>query len=369
MKSILTLAIIYIGLVLPPLACSEEKKAAKDGLSEYQVEVEPAAIFAGGIVGLANTAITTIHTAKDIAAFWNPLSSKENKDGRGISINPYRLDIFHSSAKSYVEGNYLNRMLANMTVGYAENPLEIAGVKYMRDAYSVDTYFYVKPEEDPVKRWFDEFTNCPEKIAVENAKDDYRLSGGKDQSKFDEFAKEYEKAGNACIAKGVAKTKWNDGRIAISYGQGQIWKDVPSSKKFDLGKRLVVTGLLGLGEDAGIYVTYQYIKDAVDTSALATSTKYNSNNLVAARYVYGTGDATLRYLVEVSNAKTDKGGVQGSVYKNAIGVDKLVAPGVWAQLRYGSSTTASQDATEKKALLNFTFAYACMLNKCKSTAN
>lgn len=368
MTKSIKVSILISAMTLSSIALAAEQKEVKDPLSEYQVDLEPATVSAGGIVGLANTAITTVQTAKDIAVFWNPMSSKENKDGRGISLNLHRLNVLRMSAQDYVGNKSFNRLLANLTFSYAENPGEISSVKYKKEAYSVETYVYLSDKQDPVDRWFRAYHKCPAKEAAENAYDKYTAETTvPEEIQLKSLGNKITEAADTCIKAAKSEANWNDSRFAISYGQGHIWKDGMSSPKYQIGKRLIATLLWSTGDDAGVYLTYQRIKNAVDTTTLATTPKSDSNNLVAARFIKGTGEAKLRYLAEISNAKSDKAGVQGAVYKAAVGIDKLVAPGVWAQLRYGRSTIASSEGTDKKALLNFTFAYACMLNNCKKT--
>ncbi|PHV17991.1 hypothetical protein CSQ90_06720 [Janthinobacterium sp. BJB303] len=346
------------------------KSPAEDKLAAFQVDISPAAVSAASIVGLSGSAITTIQTAQDIVAFWNPIESRESKDGKGLSVNPYRLPFVPIGASYYVNGNTLQRMLANTSLSYAENQTEISSLKFKKNAFALDTYFYLKADDDPILMLWKAFKSCTASKTIDDEKNAYirteieakRMPSPEEIEKYDQRA---WTAQSSCDTEEKKRIKWNASRVAISYGQGHIQNDTSGSQKYQLGKKFIITGLFEISDDAGLYMTYQRTRNAVDVTKLATAVELSNSNLLAARYVVGSDKATLRYLLEVSNAKANKGASHEATFKSAVGIDKLVQKGIWLQLRYGKSTTADGKETETKGLMNLSFAMSCMIGKCK----
>lgn len=368
-----TKAIALLACLLDVSANALAQEKAKDtvqseGIEIYQVDVAPAPVSAAGVVGLGSSAITTIQTAQDIAVLWGPLSSKDSQNGFGLSITPSRVNFVHVGAAYYMGGAF-NQAVANLTLSYAQNFADISGVKYKKDGYSIDTYFYLDAERDPVVLGYRKFQGCAARKTAEIAHQKATreaLAKGQPLTEQQEapLIKATGDAQVACDKPGKSDTQWNDSRIAISIGKGYVEKDLGGNRQ-SLGQKATITGLFKTGTDAGLYLVYQRTRDAIDPKTLDTSPSFKSASLVAARYVRGTGDATLRYLIELSNANDSNVGGTNSAFKRAIGIDKQLAKGVWLQFRYGKGTSSDGKETQNKGLLNVAFAGGCLLNgKC-----
>jgi hypothetical protein len=344
--------------------------AETDKISEYLVDVNPAPVNAASLIGVTGSAVRTIQTSQDIALAINPLTSKNSKDAFGLSFNPGRANFVPMSGYFY-KANQFNKALANITLGYAENSSEISGITYRKKAFAIDTYLYIDPEKDPVMIGYNAFLGCLErKDAQENHRKAVIAATEKGSQLTDEQEKDFTKketdAQAKCDATAQKLAKWNENRVAVSYGQGHVEKD-GSPDRYSLGKFLTITALFYAGDDAGVYLTYQRDKDVLDLKTIGSaSQKISSSNLAAARYVRGSGDAALRYLAEISNAKERNSSAQSGVFKYAVGIDKKLSEGIWLLFRYGKSVTVDGDETEKKGILNLSFSAGCLLNQCKA---
>jgi len=356
--------VIFLFAIVSASVSAQEK----DKISEYLVDINAAPVNAAALIGVTGSAIKTIQTAQDFAISLNPITSKDTKDAFGISINPGRADFVPMSGKFY-NSSQLNRVLANLTFGYAENSSEINGVLFNKRAFALDTYLFLDEGDDPAIRGYRAFLACGErKIAEKNHKEAVIAKAEGQPITDEQLVKLLEAVGLAqatCDANSLKTVKWNANRVAVSYGRGHVRKE-GTDEKSKLGEFLVLTALLNTGVDSGVYLSYQKSKDELDLKTLGSSSlMVSSNSLVAARYVRGTSDATLRYLAEISNAGKKNSSAQSGVYKYALGVDKKITGGVWLLFRYGKSVTASGNDTETKGLLNLSFSAGCLLNQCK----
>ena len=365
-------ALILLGMAHVPAFSQDNTDLKNDpSLKKYLVDVAPSPVTAGGLVGLSKSAITTIQTAQDFGVLWNPLTSKDSKAGIGVSMTPARTDFVNWGGAFYMKGRF-HQAASNLTISYAQNFTDIAAVSYKKVAYSLDTYFYWNEERDPVILGYKAFLDCNTRRAAQKEYEKEvksRAMNGQPDLSEEEKAKYMKKIGDVekvCDADPLKAVKWNDSRIGISYSDGDIEKESGGGKQ-SLGRSLIISSIIGTGDDSGVYASYRRTQDAVDTKSLATIAKFSNSSLAAIRYVAGTGDATLRYLIEISNAKSSGGEANSGLYQRALGVDKQMAQGVWLQFRYGKSTTNDGKGTVNKGLLSLAITPSCLLAKCPDT--
>lgn len=68
-------------------------------------------------------------------------------------------------------------------------------------------------------------------------------------------------------------------------------------------------------------------------------------------------------IAEVSNVKAATTTSSQADFKQALGLDKMVMPGLWLEFRYGRARSATGAATENKALLTLKFSQDTSLDK------
>lgn len=363
---------IFLGIVASPAFGQELGKLEEDpSLKKYLVDVAPSPVTAGGLVGLSKSAITTIQTAQDFGILLNPLTSKDSKAGMGISVTPSRTDFVNWGGAFYMKGK-LHQAASNVTISYAQNFSEIAAVSYKKVAYSLDTYFYFDQERDPVILGYRAFLNCPaRRTAQKDYQDAVKSSVMNEQPAMsaEKQADHFKKIGEAqktCDTDAMKAVKWNDSRIGISYSDGDI-ENESGGGKHSLGRSLIISSIISTGDDSGVYASYRRTQDAVDTKSLGTAAKFENSSLAAVRFVSGTGDASMRYMIEFSNAKSSGSEVTSGLYQRALGLDKQLSKGVWLQFRYGKSTANDGKGTVNKGLLNLAITPSCLLAKCPDT--
>lgn len=398
MKIFCGVAVLIFASPTATAAQDDDKKT----LSDYVVDVAPGAVTAGTVVGLTGSAITTVHTSQDLLAIFNPFSNKDSKSGVGISITPARVKGIAMPGQTYRQGGVLTRSLANLTINYGQNYATISGTSYKKTAYSADTYLYLHEDDDPVLFLYQAYRNCKGRIdaADEAGPLRYKLRDAEHSAKISQADFEAKEAaykadpsstnkasldatqakrdtdasaltivrttyetimkrnGDAeaqCDKTAKSAAKWNATRLMVSYADGNIEPDL-GGRRSSLGRTFIASGVFELGTDVGLNLTYQHVRDAVDLGTLSTNPVYSNSNLAAVRITSGmTADATLHVLAEVSNASGSKGLTSTGIYRQALGIDKKIANGLWLQLRYGKSTTSTGSKTENKGLLNLTW--------------
>ncbi len=341
-------------------------------ISSYLADVSATPVSAGDLVGLSGSAITNIQSAQDITLAISPFSTGSGKAGFGLSITPARTSIgfLAMSINRYVEkNNDLSRLIGATTLSYAENASTIAGASYRKSAFSIDTTYYIDYTDDPIVIGNNEFPNCKTSIdadiwlhsAMQKIIADKTLSEQDRKSKLEQVESEYGKKSsdewNRCLKEALSsKAKWNANKLSISIGSGWIKPDATAGTTQSLGRSLVVGGIFKSGEDGASYITLRHTSGEIDLKTLATTPTFSNSTLAAIRFTQGVGnDSTLRFLAEVSNAKSTisaSSTVSNSVFKYALGLDKKITDGFWAEFRFGRKRTEDGTTMQNAALFN-----------------
>jgi len=268
----------------------------------------------------------------------------------------------------FAEKNYLSRLLGATTLSYAENASTITGASYRKSAFSLDTTYYLDYKDDPIVMGNTAFKSCEASI-----KEDVWLNGKlaiiarnktlTEQERADEqndVTAESEKrataAWNTCLKEATSKAKWNASKLSLSVGAGWIKPDATAGESQSLGRSLVIGGIFESSADGATYITLQRTNGGVDLKTLAGTPTFSNSTLAAIRFTQGVAkDSTLRFLAEVSNAKdntSSTASASNSVFKYAVGLDKKLTDGVWAEYRFGRKRTEDGTAMQNASLLN-----------------
>lgn len=373
---------------------AQEPSKKKDILTDYLVDVAPAPIAAASLIGVTGSGISTVQDSQDLALAISPFISGGSKVASALAINPGRTTFFGVSGRSYFSSPAI-RAASNITFSYAQNFSEIASVSYKKTAWSVSTYHYYHVSEDPVLVGYAAFLNCDKRkdaqteyqVANNKYLDDYeRLeslranqAADKTSASTEEIVKLKEQVAKekvaadllvnvpateqaACDRKAQTDSKWNYTRFMVSYGDAKIFPDI-GGNRYSLGKSISASAIIFAGTDRAVYATFQKTKHAVDTATLSKIPAFKNTSLIALRYASGSAsDSTLRYLVEISNAGKSDSSKVSSIYKYAVGIDKKISKGVWAQIRYGRSTTSTGESLQNKSIFNLAWAPSATLN-------
>jgi hypothetical protein len=343
---------------------------AADPLAAYLVDVTSGSVSASNLVGVSQSAVTQIQTSQDVVVALKPFVSGGSKSGFGLSVTPARTALTPMSGRAYLASGF-NRLLGSATVSYAQNNADISAVSYRKQAYSVDTMYYLRLAEDPIAIGEAAFGRCAREfdtrmaallaeqvatVAAHNAGKMSDVEFAIAQSRFSDQLKaqtnEKDTATRACIDADLKKAPWNSAKIAVSFGQGWIQPTAGGSSR-SLGKTLTLNAQLPLGPDAAALGAIRRTQGAVDTDSLATVPTYSSSSLIALRLTYGSHvDESLKALIEVSNAKNNTASTMNNAFKYALGVDKKIFGGMWLEFRVGRNRTSDNKGEQTTALLN-----------------
>jgi hypothetical protein len=370
------LLLIYFTLVDSAGAASTT--SATNTISTYLVDISASPVSAGDQVGISGSAITNIQSAHDLTLAISPLATGSGKGGFGLAITPARTSItaLATSYDSYINGNIFNRLYGALTLSYAENTSDISGMSYKKSAFSISTAYYPNKDDDAIIQAYKAFDDCkPSELAdrlsanaIQQAYAAINLNPKLDEKGKDEEkkvareqldSKAAEDAWKACLKKATSKTKWNTSKLTFSAGSGWINPSATAGASQSLGSTFVMGGIYNtdnICSDSGISYTLRRTNREVDLKTLATTPTFSNSTLAAIRYTQGVGnDSTLRVLAELSNAKgnsTATATVSNSVFKYAVGFDKKLSDGVWAEFRFGRKRTEDGTTMQNSALLN-----------------
>jgi hypothetical protein len=352
---------------------------AADPLGAFLVDVTSGSVSASNLVGVSQSAVTQIQTSQDIVLALKPFASGDSKSGFGLAITPARTSITPMSGQAYLHSDFM-RLLGSATVSYAQNNADIGGVSYRKQAYSVDTIYYLRLADDPIAIGEAAFGRCAQEfdarmaalLGTLNAANEAHGAGKMSdaeyaivKSKFDDQLQaqtaEKDTTTRACIDADLKRVPWNSGKVSVSFGQGRI-QPTGSGDSRSLGKTLTLNAQFPLGPDAAALGAIRRTQGAVDTDSLATVPTYSSSSLVALRLTYGSHvDQSLKALVEVSNAKNNTATNMSNAFKYALGVDKKIFGGVWLEFRLGRNRTSDNKGEQTTALLNLKVSSASKL--------
>jgi hypothetical protein len=384
MESIVTVPSIRRSIAAIAALLLAATAAAEDppkNLSSYLTDVNSGVVAAGSLVGLSETAISQIQTSQDLVIALKPLASGQSKAGFGLAVTPARTAILPIvSARDYYSSSF-SRFLANFTFSYAENTSDIAGVNYRKSAFSVDTYLYLDPKDDPVVKAYDRFGNCPRRVKAENDDRKARIDR-REARRMLEAAKtteEKEKAQEAidaaeavikqaaidansahknCVDDALKEARWNASRLSVSFGGGWIKPDDNSSSRRSLGRTFTFGGMVATGEQGATNLALRHTAQEVDLTTLGGAPAYKSSTLGVARYTYGSNDekGKWRALAEASTARKSDVTLTNRVYKYALGMDAKVSKGMWVEFRLGKNRSLDGTSDQTTSLLTLNIA-------------
>jgi hypothetical protein len=347
---------IYYGCALALAAAALGARAeTKDDLSNYVTDLTAGTVSAGNIVGLSQSAIQQPQSSQDLILAVKPLSSGASKAGWGIALSPYRTSIMPMSGQDYVRSDF-NRLLASLTLSYAENGVDVASAGYRKSGWSADLSYYIDKDDDPVIRANKAFADCPERRDAEaafvNAKE------MDDEPAAKKAQKDAEAAVKTCVDEAMAKAPWNAHRISLSFGAGWIRPDAGGGSRESLGRSATLGGQLKAGKNGAAYFSLRRTTREIDLATLGASPGYKSSSLAALRLIYGSedGNGDLKWLAEASNARASHVTESNSVFKYAVGIDKRVMKGLWLEFRLGRNRTYDGTASQTTGLLTLNFA-------------
>lgn len=331
---------------------------AADNINNYLVDITGGAVSASGLIGL-DKGVKQIETSQDIIVALQPLSTDGSRAAFGLAITPARTTILPMAGATYVK-NAFNRLIGSLTLSYAQNTTEVASVSYRKHAFSLDTIYYFDIADDPVKIGNTAFNTClsPD-LKKQNADDinaivtNRSLSGPGRQAALEALTAKLNDTLTGCIdAEIKAKTRWNAGRAALSYGEGRI--RAPGADSTTLGRSLTLNLQYPAGDKGVAAASLRRTQNALDETSLGTATLVRKNSsLVALRYTYGDQDgSSLRALVEASNSKSSSADAFKDAFMYAVGVDKKISQGAWLEFRVGRNRSVENGKEQTTALMN-----------------
>jgi hypothetical protein len=350
-----------VATVCVALVASASSLAKDDptNLDSFLTDVTAGQISAGSLVGLTGSAIAQIQTSQDLVVALKPLAVGSSRAGYGIAITPARTTITPMSALSYHEHWYM-RLVGGTTLSYAENDANVSSVAYRKSGASIDTFYYIDPDDDPVVGGYKAFAACkPERKAFIDAMVKAQENG--DPAAIKTAKSNWEAFEKKCVDDfntKVARTQWNASRISLSAGTGRISPVDGTGSSVSLGTSATLGGIIRSGSQGATYFSLRRTVHEVDLSTLGPSPSYKNSNLAALRFTYGSEDENggLKLLGEISNAKKAGVTTSNSVFMYAVGIDKRIAKGTWIEFRLGKSTTLDGSSTQNAGLLTLDFA-------------
>lgn len=349
----------------------------KDPISKYQADLSGGAVSASEILGVTQTAVTTLQTPKDFTAALGALTSDGGKAAFGVAFTPARTTFAPVSIAAYVS-NSGARIWAGTTFSYAQNTRTEGSVDYRQQAFAVRVAWYVKAEDDPFVAGYSAFAKCDpltkleqqrgtimvqlmERLAKERVPPEQREAKAQalmpaemaNKAFIARASVEYKE----CVDSGVAdaKAKWNTSQVALALGEGRIRGAAAGSSDLSLGRNASLTLALGPNPDSLVNLTLRRTNNSLDVSTIAGTPAYKSNNLAGLRWTYRSVDTQDLYgLAEISNAKANNPATS-SVFKYAIGIDKRLAEGRWLEFRLGRNRTQDGKEDQTTGMMTFKF--------------
>lgn len=344
------------------MAAADAKSPAEtDPISDYLTDITGGAVSAANLVGVEKSAITQIQTSQDLVAAIQPFAADGQRPGFGFAVTPARTRFLPVSGRSYYDEPVV-RVLSNITLSYAQITTEINQQNYTRRGYSIDTYYYLDPNKDPVVVDSVVWKRCTDKTKAENiaALEDFNKAhppgkplDEKAQEELTSLTRTRDAGLRACQdAATDSKTLWNASRLSLSFGQGRIARD-STGDAFSLGKSVTLNCMFGVGTKGAINASLRRTTHALDTDSLSKAdVSYKSSRLAAVRLTYGDQEGTpLRAIAEVSHSSSTAGSDYTDVFKYAVGVDKKLFKGAWLEFRLGRNQSSENGKEQTSALM------------------
>lgn len=354
-------------------------------IEKLLVDNAAGAVSAATLAGVESDSMAVVENVRDFSL----LIKGFDGEGKafGIAVTPARTNF---AFPSYTLGEYaakdghFTRLMASLTVSYAQGKTEVEKIGFNRRAMSIATSAFWNPDEDPVVV-IAKATECgraaldalgDDKPSLSQAEIDKLVADaqkeGADGLKARqarrataEQEKAAKKAWDDCVTPILKKTeeKWNRTRYSLSYGTGTIRRADGSGDGVNLGRTFAMSFAYGfdgietlkLKDRAAITLTVRRSQKEPVLESLVTGPIQYKNSTLAAIRVSG-GSSTFRGLIEANNAKSVDLTTTQRTFRRAAGFDMRVLDGLWLNLRYGKQRKvdgSGKDETGAFLALNY----------------
>lgn len=337
------------------------------------VDYSAASVSAAELAKLGTTPVTVVENVRDFSIALQgdtPLSKKVF----GVAITPARTSFAFPriALAEYAGGqpgdakrdlhSLPTRLLGSLTFGYAQGKSQHGGEDFDRRAFSLETSAFFRVADDPVVAVADKGCASAGLTAAGIGTDDEPapkptppgrpvLKPAKPSE-----AKKGIDAYNACADEVLAELdqRWNRSRFSMSYATGWIKRSDGSGEQLRLGHTLgfgVVYGFDHFAEDgmlrnrAAVTLVLRRASSEPVLDTLVTGPLERADSTLAAIRLAG-GSASMRGLVEFSNAKSTSITTVQSRMRRALGLDYRVMDGLWLGLRAGKQRKADGSGEE-----------------------
>jgi hypothetical protein len=375
---------------------------AETTIKDYLFTHNAGPVGANDIIGVAKTVVSDLQTPKDFAVSVGNFGDRDTQNGFGVSFTPGRSSFrgLAVSADEYRKGDLLPRIWGGTTFSYAQNRKKIGSADYDQSALAFSTTFLLKHAEDPIVVAYDALAVTEgggAKCKVQNdALSDAAVATENELRRLvDAFSKEKGRPPNleelqaiqrqadaqvaalrqaeikalaqlrSCAFKvaGEIEKKWNASRFQLLVGRGWI-KSVAGGGRVRLATHAKLSLAWGLSENSLLNLTWRRAGDELDLTTLSGTPVYKNTNSAAVRYTYKPSkDGKTYAIAEVSNVKANTSTASQKDFKQALGLDRMVMPGLWLELRYGRAQTIGGTGMENKALMTLKFSEDTSLDK------
>lgn len=336
--------------------------------SQYLTDVSPGSVSAAGMLGIAGESVTTIENVRNIVVALQGLSSADSDAALGLSITPARTSLLPMSLQSYSQ-SWLMRLLGSVTISYAQGPATIADVKYERKAYAVDTNWSLRAKDDPLLAVARQLGNCNLFPETPPAREQPHETVEGPAMSAEEASPAETEAVKQAMQNCLKDIHWNRSQVSLAYGEAHIRPDNNSKPEESLGRTLAVDVIYGfdgisafptLQQNYGLMLSYRRTEDEPILNTLAApQTARKDSSLLLARLARGSD--SLRFFVEVSDARSRDVTASQRAFKQAIGMDYRVAEGAWLNVRYGKQHKLDGSGTESASMLNLSYSPKALL--------
>lgn len=378
--------------------------AAQSTIKDYLFAHNAGPVAANDIIGVSKSVVSDLQTPRDFAMSVGNFGDRDTQGGFGLSFTPGRsgFEAVAVAADKYAQGDVLRRIWGGTTFSYAQNRQEIGSGKYDQSALALSATWLLHNEEDPIVVAYRTLAQsegesegrtkppaCRQDglnaaAAADDAdKESRRLVAAFEQEKgrspdateMVEIVKQVNAASRelealavlrSCahqVAADVAK-KWNASRVQLLVGRGWIKPAAGGGERLRLATHAKISLALGQGDDGLFNATWRRAADELDLTTLGGTPSFKNTNSAALRYTYRASKrGDMFAIAEVSNVKATTTTISQADFKQALGLDKMVMPGLWLEFRYGRARSATGTTLENKALLTLKFSQDTSLDK------
>ena len=390
----------YCSLVALVTAIAASPAAAEEAIKDYLFTHAAGPVAANDIIGVNKNVVSDLQTPRDIALSLGNIGDQDTQNGFGISFTPGRsgFRLVAVAADKYREGDLLRRIWSGTTFSYAQNRKKMGGADYDQSAVAVSTTFLLRADQDPIIVAYDalsisEGSSIKCKVSQEALEAASRKAEAEQRRLVDEFPlrnggqlpnrvqlEDIQKQTTAqrdaevkalselrsCafrVAADVEKV-WNASRFHLMLGRGWIKPADGSGERVRLATQAKLSMALGVRDDGLVNLTWRRVGDDLDMNTLGGTLAFKNTNSAAIRFTYkATKRADTYAIAEVSNVKASTTTSSQADYRQALGIDRMVAPGLWLEFRYGRARSMNGTALENKALLSLKFSEDTSLEK------